>query len=237
MPSARWKSQLESSQSGYLQLILNGLLGVQILSVLRDLTVIGFNLPVQLVAINVVITAVMLALVVWLWLIGFSAQHTNKVVLFVLTCTGIKAIAAIAAQADPLPFYMAVLMFSLSLCFLSQQYMLFTAGIITAIWVNVALYTLNLVEVVETFVSMIVGLTLGIFVQRRRIASLVEVFELQGRVESLESILPMCASCKKTRNSQGDWKSIETYIEEHQSGLHVSHGLCPDCLKEQIADF
>jgi len=215
-------------------LILNGLLGVQILSALRDLIVIGFNLPVQLVVINVLITAVMLALVIWLWLKGFSARHTNKVVLFVLTCTGIKAITT---QADPLPFYMAVLMFSLSLCFLSQQYMLSTAVIITAIWVIVALDTLTRVEVVETFVAMMVGLTLGIVVQRRRITSLVEVFELRGRVESLESILPMCASCKKTRNSQGEWKSIETYIEEHQSGLHVSHGLCPDCLKEQIADF
>jgi len=58
--------------------------------------------------------------------------------------------------------------------------------------------------------------------------------ELKGALEeikSLRSILPLCSYCKKVRDDKGYWEQVDIYISEH---LHtdISHGICPDCLKE-----
>jgi len=48
-------------------------------------------------------------------------------------------------------------------------------------------------------------------------------------IHELETLLPMCANCKKFRNESGQWLPIEKYLTE-KSSLKVSHGMCPDCL-------
>ena len=50
-------------------------------------------------------------------------------------------------------------------------------------------------------------------------------------VETLNGLLPICASCKKIRDDKGYWNQIESYIESH-SEARFSHGLCPDCAEK-----
>jgi hypothetical protein len=54
---------------------------------------------------------------------------------------------------------------------------------------------------------------------------------LLKKIRHLEGVLPVCSSCKKIRNSQGEWIQIESYIASH-SEAEFSHGLCPVCLKK-----
>lgn len=57
------------------------------------------------------------------------------------------------------------------------------------------------------------------------------VFELKeekARVKTLTGLLPICASCKMIKDEQGQWKSVEKYIEEHSSAA-FSHSICPAC--------
>ena len=57
------------------------------------------------------------------------------------------------------------------------------------------------------------------------------------KIKTLESYLPICASCKKIRisNSGPDikdsWQPIESYITE-KTTTRFSHGICPDCAAE-----
>jgi PleD family two-component response regulator len=53
-----------------------------------------------------------------------------------------------------------------------------------------------------------------------------------ARVRRLEGIIPICMYCKKIRNDDTMWQGFEHYIEEH-SDAFFSHGVCPDCFKEQ----
>lgn len=55
--------------------------------------------------------------------------------------------------------------------------------------------------------------------------------ELEEKVNALEGILPICASCKKIRNENGEYEQIEKYIAEH-SRATFTHGLCPECAKK-----
>lgn len=56
------------------------------------------------------------------------------------------------------------------------------------------------------------------------------------RVKHLEGMLPICTSCKKIRDTQGDWHQVERYIRDH-SEVKFSHGLCPACAKALYPDL
>jgi hypothetical protein len=58
-----------------------------------------------------------------------------------------------------------------------------------------------------------------------------ELQEALANVKTLKGFLPICASCKKIRNDDGYWKSLEHYMAEHSDVL-FSHGLCPDCVSK-----
>jgi CheY-like chemotaxis protein len=48
------------------------------------------------------------------------------------------------------------------------------------------------------------------------------------RVKQLEGILSICSYCKKVRDDQDYWQSVESYVSTH-SEAHFSHGICPSC--------
>lgn len=55
-----------------------------------------------------------------------------------------------------------------------------------------------------------------------------ELQEAMGRVKSLSGLLPICASCKKIRDKEGQWHHLEIYIRTHTEA-DFSHGICPEC--------
>ena len=59
---------------------------------------------------------------------------------------------------------------------------------------------------------------------RLRVAERILSFTKQ--IQQLESILPICAYCKKIRNDGDYWEQLETYMNEH-AGLDFSHSICP----------
>lgn len=54
---------------------------------------------------------------------------------------------------------------------------------------------------------------------------------------TLQGLLPICASCKKIRTAEGtpdapaSWTNIEQFISAKTSAS-FTHGICPDCLKK-----
>ena len=43
--------------------------------------------------------------------------------------------------------------------------------------------------------------------------------------------LPICASCKKIRDDDGQWNHVESYISQ-QWPITFTHGICPDCVRQ-----
>jgi DNA-binding response OmpR family regulator len=52
--------------------------------------------------------------------------------------------------------------------------------------------------------------------------------EALATVKELRGILPICMSCRKVRDDQNYWQSVEAYVCEH-TDAQFSHGICPDC--------
>lgn len=60
-----------------------------------------------------------------------------------------------------------------------------------------------------------------------------ELQETLQEVKTLSGLLPICAWCKKFRDDEGYWKSVEEYLGEH-TGAKFTHGICPECAAEFI---
>ena len=66
---------------------------------------------------------------------------------------------------------------------------------------------------------------------RLRVAE--RILGLREEVLALEGLLSVCSYCKRMRNSDGNWGSLERYIEQH-SKAEFSHGVCPDCYETRL---
>lgn len=60
-----------------------------------------------------------------------------------------------------------------------------------------------------------------------------EITGAMARINTLEGMLPICASCKMIRDENGVWHQVEVYIE-NRSKASFTHGLCPECLKAEF---
>ncbi len=54
-------------------------------------------------------------------------------------------------------------------------------------------------------------------------------------VRRLESLLPICAGCKRIRDKQGAWQAFERYLHD-ATGTNFTHGLCPSCYRKYAGE-
>lgn len=55
-------------------------------------------------------------------------------------------------------------------------------------------------------------------------------------VINISKIYPICSYCKKVRNKDGNWESVEAYIN-NISGNDATHSICPDCAEKAMLEF
>lgn len=54
-------------------------------------------------------------------------------------------------------------------------------------------------------------------------------------VSLLRELIPICMDCKKIRNGEDFWHTIESFLSTH-AGIALSHGLCPSCFEKRMND-
>lgn len=69
-----------------------------------------------------------------------------------------------------------------------------------------------------------------------RQATIKELESALKKIKTLSGLLPICSICKKIRDDQGYWNSIESYLHEH-SDAELTHSICEDCLKNHYPDY
>jgi hypothetical protein len=52
----------------------------------------------------------------------------------------------------------------------------------------------------------------------------------------LPGLLPICCTCKRIRNLQGGWETLELFFSR-RSSVQFSHGFCPACARKQHGEF
>lgn len=62
---------------------------------------------------------------------------------------------------------------------------------------------------------------------------LTELRAALAEVKVLREILPICSYCRKIRDDEHYWHTVEHYVEAH-TNTQFSHGICPDCMTTKV---
>jgi PAS domain S-box-containing protein len=54
-----------------------------------------------------------------------------------------------------------------------------------------------------------------------------------AEVRSLQEILPICSYCKRIRDDENYWHTVESYISDHTDS-RFSHSICPSCMTTHV---
>ena len=52
-------------------------------------------------------------------------------------------------------------------------------------------------------------------------------------VKALRGILPVSSYCRKIRDDENYWHTVETYVARHTT-TRFSHGICPSCMVTEV---
>ena len=58
-----------------------------------------------------------------------------------------------------------------------------------------------------------------------------ELENTRADLTRLKTLLPLCSSCGRVREGNGNWAEVEVYLEKHLL-MRLDDGLCPDCARE-----
>ena len=58
-----------------------------------------------------------------------------------------------------------------------------------------------------------------------------QLVDAKEKIEQLEQIIPICASCKKIRDDEGYWNQLESFMAKHKD-MVFTHSSCPECTKK-----
>ena len=67
--------------------------------------------------------------------------------------------------------------------------------------------------------------------ERERLELIERLEAALAEVEQLRGLFPVCAWCKKVRDDEGYWDSIEGYLARHLN-TQYTHGICQDCARK-----
>ena len=176
-----------------------------------------------------------------IWIAAFSgiipSRHSQNFAVLSLLTIGTKAAMASTLwyPGEP-PDTVMLTLLAAGVCLLSIPHALALQGSVFLIWLIPALLEFGFQATIPNILFCFAGAGVGFIILNRRIATLHGILKLEHRVETLESILPMCSGCKKTRDESGNWMSVESYIEAQEEGTVISHGLCPDCKEKHYGE-
>ncbi|MGK2935071.1 MAG: PAS domain S-box protein [Gemmatimonadaceae bacterium] len=71
--------------------------------------------------------------------------------------------------------------------------------------------------------------TLGFTREELMSRPFLEFVHLHDRERTLREILPICSYCRKIRDDENYWHTVEGYISRH-TDTRFSHGVCPSCM-------
>lgn len=70
-------------------------------------------------------------------------------------------------------------------------------------------------------------------VEEERMALLRKLQEAVAEVRTLQRILPICSYCKRIRDDQSYWQTVEDYVSRH-TDARFSHSICPECYETEV---
>ncbi len=106
---------------------------------------------------------------------------------------------------------------------------------IGTLWFNTKVVPIIIDKEVTDVIMIATNITERKQIEEEREQLIQELQETLKEVRTLSGLLPICAWCKKLRDDDGYWKSVEQYIGE-RTKAEFTHGMCPECLNKYFPE-
>ncbi len=60
-----------------------------------------------------------------------------------------------------------------------------------------------------------------------------ELENARNEIKAIQSIIPICSYCRKTRDDKYYWDQLEIYLQRNME-IKFSHSICPDCYEKHV---
>jgi hypothetical protein len=236
MDSSQIRSGLEDRFLQNATVIAAFVVGVLIVTCLRDYLIYSSEHPEQLwTGLTLLFAAFLLGALQLLYRPArrFPYQLSTALIL----CLVARKIASLYHHGDvSYAITTSFLLIAYSMFVLSYRWLLVVVVATAVAWLPVALASLALREVAASALALLVAVGFSYFTIRNRIRFHTESMLLQDRVRMLETLLPVCSDCRKIRNSDDQWVSLEQYADESLN-RPVTHSICESCINRRDPDF
>ena len=226
------KNKLQERDERFLLIlpVLTALVGsLFIILTVRDLTITHEDVRGYFVASDLIVAAMILGLWIVLLRRKPSAKRAHVLGMFLFIGVAVKNLLMIFLMSEVIyATQTAVAVLAVGCVFLSVRWFVVTLAAIFSAWLVVTLISLGGTAVLQAGAPLLVALAISSLLLRNRIRFHTAQIFLEQRVEMLEHLLPVCASCKKVRTDEGEWAQIENYLADELDRA-VAHMLCPDC--------
>ncbi len=64
-------------------------------------------------------------------------------------------------------------------------------------------------------------------------ARIEELENAKNEIKAIQSIIPICSYCRKTRDDKDYWDQLESYMHRNTE-IKFSHSICPDCYEKHV---
>lgn len=229
MQDSDFQQRLNNTQYEQLPVILSSIFGVLVLTAIRDYFRAESSLPLYWY-IYFAVSLILAGLLFFLRIAEkLDPANSNLAAAIGMLTILMLPIVEILMEERSGVLYLSVALLSVSAATNSMRYMFILQGVSLIGWLVTAYGITTINETVIVVLMTVVAVCLAIIILNRKLKSLKMIFELETRVSELESFLPICSNCKKTRDEQGNWTTIESYLQSREEGLKLTHGVCPEC--------
>lgn len=228
MSSELSKERINQAQGEYLGLLYKVVLIFLFIYYGRNFVRFGLELPAWHLATSAFVIAVAALISLLIAIRQMPARFYQAAGALLALLHGVATLSNILADLGTGVYASAVTVIGFAICVLSMRYFAGGLFLFLVAWLVVNMSMLDSSEWVPTAGLIAVSVLVSFVIFRERLAAVVELVRLESRVVELESYLSLCANCKKVRDEQDNWQSLESYLESDQS-LKVTHGICPTC--------
>ena len=90
-------------------------------------------------------------------------------------------------------------------------------------------YSATYIRLLENFRNLIQSHLWQIYMNHELHDENMTLSDYINELRQLRELIPICSHCKKIRNDENYWESVESFISKH-TGSAFSHSICPDCM-------
>ena len=231
-----WTDYINELQLSYLPVAMASIGVFVFLGTFRDVIFTDFQPPIWILMLNGIGLTAFMTTYALLAMERLKARYAETFLLICFLAVCARPTIIFWFDRTPASLVLPSVMFATGLVFMSLRYVLISQGFTLLVWVVAVFENLWTPQYAITLLVSANTGVLAIWLQHTRLKQIHHNFELENRVEKLETILPMCSSCKKTRDTKGRWMSIEEYLEAEEEA-QISHALCPICKEDLYGDY